>query len=350
MPILATDIIVKTAIEAAIAHLRQNSWLWDDIWGGLATDSLSKAEYGWKEVDRAKNWFKANDIKVYTAFRVDLPDLPAITIVNESTSEALDRTSLGDTYEETGDFDPSANSLIQQMIYSPFTPKSYNPTTGTVTFPDGTITDMIVPGQFLVSSKTSKAYQILSVGGPNSFTIKANTVEDFMGAYIAPPTSLWNVKREITYFNESFNVGVHANSDPIQCIWMRQLVLYILLRYKEAYIERRGLELTTPRAGAIDLNAHFPKEKVFSCFINMHGIVPATWIKYVAPKLQSVVSKIYIADGPKTPNAYINQVRKQGWQMAADKVPEKEVDLADILGSSTDEDGVDSDNGEDGNP
>ena len=64
MGIVPSDLLVKSALEAALAHLRANQWLLDDVFGELATDSLSGLEYGWKDVDAAKRWFLNNNIRV----------------------------------------------------------------------------------------------------------------------------------------------------------------------------------------------------------------------------------------------------------------------------------------------
>lgn len=318
MAIIASDLLVRSAIEAAIYHLRQNTWLLPDVWGGLANDSILKSESGYKEVDAAIKWFLSNNINVFAPFRIDLPTFPCITVVNTSTSEDLSKTMLGDYGSEETDFDPRGAALLPQKVYGSFTPKAYDPSKGKVTFPDTLTTDILVPGQFLVTKK-GKAYQVLKVFDQSSFEIKEGVKDDFLDAYIVPPTTLWNLKREMTYLQESFAIGCHAQSDPVQAIWLRQLVMYILFRYKEAYLEARGLQLSTIQAGGVDLNNQFEKEKVFTSIINMEGTMEANWIKYTAPKLQSVTAKIIITDGSKTPPSEI--IANPSMVMQDDELP-----------------------------
>jgi hypothetical protein len=280
---------------------------------------MSDTEYGWKEVARAKEWFTGNAIHVVTPFTDNAPHMPCITIVQMQSAEAVEYSSLADQGHETGDYDPKANALIPQYVYKPFTPQSYDPATGIVTFPDGITTEFIVPGQFYVSA-TGKAYQIYELAGPNSFKVKCQLNDDFTNGYVAPPTNLWNCKRERTRLNETFTLGLHAVSDPAHCIWMRQLVQYILLRYKEAYFDDRGFELSTFSTSEIDLNQNFKNaDKVYSCFITLSGNVETTWLKYVAPKLMGVHVAVAILDGPKTPPAYLAEAEGQGWVMEADE-------------------------------
>jgi hypothetical protein len=338
--LVATDILVKSAIEGALDHLRKNQWLLDDVWGDLAVDTMSKVQYGWKDVDAAKKWFNGNNILVTFAFRDDQPVIPCISVVVTSTAEMGDRTTIGDEGDETDDFDPKKNAILPQKVYLDFTPKKFDREQGLVTLPDGVDSTYVVPGQFLVA-KSGKAYQIYQVIDAATFKIKENLREDFTGCYIAPPTSLWNAKGERSRVSESVVLGIHAQSDPVQCAWMRMLVMYILFRYKEAYLESRGFELSTFSCSEIDLNPSFRNsDKVFSCFVTLNGEVEAKWIKYVAPKLQSTQVSIRIADGPKTPEGYLKQVQKQGWSMPEDPPPVPADNLGGINVDGDEEDGT----------
>jgi len=319
MSVLAVDILVKTMIEVAFLDYRANSWILDDIFSGLATDPLANEVYGYKEVEAAKQWFLNNNIPVYLDARVDSPKIPCITIQHDSTAPILERTLLADEgiIEE---IDPQGRSTARiQKIYNNFTPKSYNPAKGIVTFPDNIDGQYVAAGQFLVSNKTGKAYLINKVLDNQSFQIATNIMDDFNSCYIAPASQLWNVHRELMWLRESLSIGMHTQSDPRTCIWLRQLMIYTFLRYKEAFLEGRGFEISIFNLGGVVLNPHFPEsDKVYSCVLNLSGQVECSWIKFMAPKLQDARGGIYIIDGPKTPDQY-QQYLKQGWAMEGDK-------------------------------
>ena len=318
MGILATDVLIKTMIEAALADLRKNNWILDDIFDGLANDPLAKGDFGYKEVERAKEWFLGNAIEVYLSNRIDTPRFPCITVVKLSSREMQERAAMADGFE-TEDIEPRGITTQAQKILPAFTPKAFDKAKGIVTLPDGVTTSKVLSGQFLVSKRSSKAYIIGQVLTESQFQISANISDDFTEAYIAPPTSLWNLQKELTFLEESFAVGMHAESDLNQAIWLRQLTQYIFLRYREAYIERRGFELSTFNVGSIDINPHFNgTEMVFTCMMTVSGQVEANFIKYAAPKLQKVRGGIRIIDGPKTPEDYIKYAEAQGWSMEAD--------------------------------
>lgn len=306
-------------VEGALTDLRKNNWILDDIFGELASDPMAKGDYGFKEVEKAKEWFLGNKIEVYLTNRIDTPRFPCFTIVKLSSREMTERASLSDE-GLLGEVDPGGITKQVQKMYPTFTPKAYDRAKGFVTLPDGMTTNKMLSGQFLVSKKSGKAYVIGAVPTDVMFQISPNITDDFTEAYIAPPTSLWNLQKELTFLDESFAIGLHAESDLNQIIWLRQIAQYIFLRYKEAYLERRGFELSTFNVGSIDINPHFNGvELVYSCMMTMNGQVEANFVKYAAPKLQGVKGGIRIIDGPKTPEEYIAQAAKQGWKMEADE-------------------------------
>lgn len=319
MGILASDLAVKSAIEAALADLRSNSWILEDIFAGLANDPLTSKDSGYAEVYAAKSWFMETSIPVYFNNRVDTPKMPCITVVRTSSREALDRTSLADDQIYTEEIEPqSINRQIINVI-DQFTPKAYNKSVGEVTLPNGITTFAVSPGQFLVSKKSSKAYVIEKVIDDVTFKIADNTNDDFTNCYIVPALSLWNLEQGVTYLHETFSIGLHAQSDTQQVLWLRQIIQYIFLRYKEAYLERRGLELSTFSVGSVDVNPSFDGiELIFTCMAQLECVVEATFIRYAAPKLGKVTGGVKIIDGPKTPEAYQSLAQKQGWSMEED--------------------------------
>lgn len=320
MAIIPTDILVKTAIESGINDLRKNDYILDDVIAGLATDPLSKLEYGYKEIHAFKQWFTSNKIPVYLDFRVDSPEMPCITITSSPRVELLQRTALGDTLGQIDEISTEKVSANPIKVYENFTPISYDKTSGLITFPDGIDTEMLVPGQFLISSKTGHAYQVLEVIGNSAFKIKSNVNEDFTDAYIVPPVSVWNLQREVTFVQETVYIGVHTQSDPVQNQWLHDVIWYILLRCKEVFFEARGFELSTFQSEPMYLNPNFKEtDRIFSRNITLNGQLEINFIKYAAPKLQQVRGIVRIVDGPKTPPGYVKQVNKQSWKMEEDE-------------------------------
>lgn len=318
MSIIQPDLLVRTALEAGLADLRRNPWIVDDIFSGFATNDLSANEYGAKEVARARQWFLKNDVPVYGAYRMDLPTTPCIVVVDQGSSEMEPRASLADDGND-GPFDPTNIRSTPQYVYRPFTPTAYDPDTGDVTMPSGLDTALVVPGQFFVT-KDNKAYQILECVSTSVFRIKSGLRLKLTQASIMPPTQLWNVRREQSFFRHTVRIDSLVSGDPVQALWLGMVVQYLLLRCKESFLEHRGFELSTFAVGPLEQVPQYNPETVFTRSITLVGQMEASWIKYIAPKLQSATAKIRIADGPRTPPDYRQEVSQQAWEMEADAV------------------------------
>ena len=314
--IIAVDVLVKTMLDAALADYRANAWILDDVFGGLARDPLSSSDFGYKEVETAKNWFLDNDIPVLLQYRIaDDPPLPCITVAYGPDREMLERTNLADE-GLVEQMDPSEFRKPQKIVGN-FTPKSYSQQTGTVTLPENLTTRAVAEGQFLVSSVSGKAYVIQKLLGESSFNIAPNTNDDFTDAYVAPAVSLWNLHRELTFLHHTIQIEVHANNNPGQTMWLWQLVIYSLLRYKEAFLEGRGFVLSTMSSSPLMRNPQFAGENIFTKQIVLEGQVQADWIKFVAPKLGKVSGGIAII-GPKAPPGTYPKGVDVTWKMSGD--------------------------------
>lgn len=332
MAVISGEILIKTAIEAAIYDLRQNEYILEDIFVGLATDPLSKAEYGWKFVEQAVAWFKETDIPVFDQFRVgDNPVFPCITVVKANSSENLQRTNLAD------------HGLIEQKpriglklalrkVYENFTPQKYDPDTGIVTFPKSLTTKDVFPGQLLLDNTTGESYKILQCLSESEFRIETNTCANFTEACIIPKSQMMNVHREVTFKKESYIIGIHVPSQPVQNVWLSQIINYCLLgRYKEVYLDERGYEISTMEEGQVQMNENFKPEVVYTKYFTLHGDICVDWIKFTSEQLDGVKQAVWIAEAPESPTQEIKeQSIKQGWAPAADKTLESESDIDDL--------------------
>ena len=300
MAILQSDILIKTMLEAALNDLRSNTWILDHIFEGLATDPLARKEYGYKEVEAAKQWFLNTEIPVLMQHRIaDKPPIPCISIAYESSAEAMDRTSLADM----GQIDTIDSSLFvpDEALTDDFTPLSYDPETGVITLRKKTLTSKAIPGQFIVSGCSGKAYEIKSIIDIDNFVIAKGVCEDFKDSHLRSKFRCWNLHEEMTFMNERYQIGVWSQSDIATCMWLWQIVVYSLLRYKEAYLEGRMFELSTFSSGPFEVRSEFSADHAYARFISFSGVVPATFVKLAAPKIEAVDLTVVIADGPSSP-------------------------------------------------
>lgn len=319
MGIVATDILIKTMLEAAIADMRKNVWIVEDVFGMLSHDFLASKDYGQKEVEAAVRWFTETEIPVLMAYRIaDLPPVPCIVVSYNEVNEALDRASLADQ-RMVSSMDPTSLISNARNITATFSVSSYDQATGEVIVPDTISLNNIRPGQFLVAGKSGKAYVIYEITGDKTFRIKEGLVENFTKSHIRSKFGVWNLEQEITFMNESYTIACHANGNAGCAQWLWQIVMYCLLRYKESYLEGRLFELSSVRSSPLQRNNSFGADTVHSRYITLNGVVPATWIKYAAPKLEVITGQVTICDGP---NAPVSPGRWDGYQPKKDWLEE----------------------------
>lgn len=340
MAVIAGEILIKTAIQAALNDLRQNSWILEDIFVGLASDPLSSTDYGWKYVHEACEWFKNTDIPVLDQFRVgDSPIIPCITVVKAPSSENLSRTNLADQ----GIIEQTPRVTLKQpmrKIYDNFTPSKYDPSTGIITFPKGLTTGNVYTGQFLIDNKSGKSYEIQQCLSETTFSILPHICADFTNGCIVPKSQMMNVHREVTYKKESYIIGIHVSSQIKQNIWLSQIINYCLLgRYKEVFLDERGFELSTMDEGQMTINEALKPEIVFSKYFTISGEICVDWIKFAADQIDGVSGGIWIKDAPASPTAEIKeQSIKQGWAPIGDKpISEDDLDDLPVLGDTGDD-------------
>src|SRR5690606_30541661 len=93
------DVILKSAIIAALDDVRANPWLLEYIFAGLMTDSVVKGEHGRLEIDAAKSWFLSTQVHVHMDSPMNEPQFPSISISIGTSSEA--EVTLADLHHNT---------------------------------------------------------------------------------------------------------------------------------------------------------------------------------------------------------------------------------------------------------
>ena len=322
--ITQTDLILRSALIAGIRDLRARPYLLADVFSQCATDALLQQEFGYKEIKRATDWFLKVNLPVVLQHRLDSVELPCISIALLSSGERVGETYLGD-YGDTEDLDDSQTfnqsdaGIDPLVILGPFTPAAYDPSTGIVTLPSSLSTDFVVPDQLLVDRTRNLAYPIASVPTDSTFTIKPGTVADFTEAIVMPRYQTLGLTRERAMFSETYQIGCHAAGDAVELLWLHSIVTFILLRYKNFYLDARGLTRTTFTSSDFVRNPAYEGQNVFSRYVTLQAIVEQNWVADVSSKLEGIKLKsLRVMDGGVTPTEYYEEIKQQGWVMDGD--------------------------------
>jgi hypothetical protein len=283
--IAQTDILIRTAIIAAIKDIRENPFLLDYVFRSLADDTLTNDIYGEKEIAQAKKWILSTDFPVFMSTRLDEVKLPAISINLMESAEAEETHS--DTHYVTHE-DADADYPI---ILGPFSPKSYTPTTGFMVIPSNSTPSVAIEAGMSVIDSNGVGHVITDVIDDFTFTIEPNTVANFSKALIKNIDGSLTVTLESMSFRETIQVGCHVQGESFYLTYLHSLLVFILAgRYKQALLEARGFERSTISSSQFLKNDALGVENAYSRFINITGYVRQYWPKFIGTKTTKVDS------------------------------------------------------------
>jgi len=306
-----SDIILRTAIVAALADLRANPFLLDFVWASLPRDPLTLREYGELELQRAKEWFLQTDIPVNMIPMPQTGKWPRISIKLVSSTEA--ESTLGDVHYIPDEL----NDRLWPILYGPFTPKGYDATTGIITPPPGQTDKFVLSTTQFVVDRAGRVFPIVQVFDDGTFAIQAGTIADLTDMVIKNERPAFVTQLESASYREVYEIGIHVGSEPVYLTWLHSIVIFILLRYKQALLEARGLERSVLSSSDFDLNPAFdPDQPVYSRFVTLTGYVRHYWPKSTDLRISTLVPEIVVRDAGPSPT----DPNDQTWITEADSL------------------------------
>lgn len=276
-----SDVIIRTAMVMAIADLRANPWLLDHVFASLIEDTATAQDYGEKERSKAKDWFLKTDIPVGMDYRLDDVDPVAVSISLVESTEA--ENTLGDVhYQPTESVEAAWPPLV-----AAFTPEAYSAATGILKLPASTGDALVVTTGMVVVDKVGRAHAITDVLDRYSIVLTPGTIADFSNAVIKGEKPRMVREIESLAFKETYRIGCHTHGDPTILTWLHSIVVFCLLRYKQALLEARGFERSIISSAPFASNPAFGKENVWTRSISITGYIRNYWPKATQDRILS---------------------------------------------------------------
>lgn len=284
-----SDVIIRTAIIAAINDLRANPWLLDWAFASLPRDELTASTYGEAEVARAKEWFLNTNIPVFlNVARTDVK-FPCITVGLQASAEVESEGTLGDThyipFEEDEHFGPVT-------LAGPFTPTSYDRATGTITLDKDDVGSFVIAPNMVVVTRTGSKYPILDVHDATTFVIEPGTITNLSDFVINSADPAYVAELESSLYREVYAIGAHVESEPVHLTYLHSILVFILLRYKESLLEARGFERSVISSQDLRVDSEMVPEFVYSRYCQVTGYVRQSWPKTIKQKVQLIRPEI----------------------------------------------------------
>lgn len=304
--IFQSDLIIRSAITQGLAELRKKSWLLDFCFASLPQDELTARDYGQSTIDKAKAWFLAQKLPVMMNTTNQPPTtFPCISIQLVSSNE--DAKTHGDVnYDVSED-----NDMSWPALYGPFDAVSYNPVNGVLVFPDDVADKLVLfPGQIVID-RTGGFHQIIEAIDAVTVVVDKNLTVDFSQAVVKgqPPSIITSI--ESVVFSETYQIGCHVNGEPEQLTWLHSIVVFLLLAYKQVYLEARNFERSIISSSEFSDNPFLGEgQTVYSRFITLSGYVRQMWPGAIAQKITGVQSQPIIeGGGVMYPNATDEEIK-----------------------------------------
>lgn len=300
MAIFQSDLSIKTAIQLGLDDIRKEDWLIDDILGDVLRNPYLADKYGQKQIDACKEWFKNNQVDIYMADRRDKDRFPCITITLGTGQEKDEMKHMADQSTEKVKLLPNNINKPIPYVVKPFSGFNYDPMTGIVTIPANTKNvEGIAAGMILVDPATGNGYVIEDVVS-QGVVIESNLTITAQKLAVVPQHQFYEARVEHTFFQETYNIGIHSHGDPQVLLWLHSIVLYSILRYRESLLEAQGFTQSSLSSSDMMLGmlqAGEGGEQVYSRYITLTGMVENSWIKSPRRIIEKVALKEKDANG-----------------------------------------------------
>lgn len=287
------DVLIRSALIAAIEDMRANDWLLDHAFNWLPSDLLTKADYGRAEVDKAKRWFRSTKIPVLMSTAIVDPSFPCITITLVESGEA--ETTLSDTH-----YVPQQEDDRLWPALTPVFVGSWGPTTGLLVVPDRITEQLVLAPGMMVIDRSGRSHPILEVVDDSTVRLAPEAAGDFTASVIkgARPTGITTIGS--VAMKEVYAIGCHVQGEQVHLTYLHTLLVFMLYRYKASLLEARGFERTVVSSSDFRHNEAFEMELTFSRHTNITGYVRQVWPEYSGQKIQSIDTRPIIVCGAGT--------------------------------------------------
>lgn len=275
------DVVIKALLDLGIEEMRRNPWLVQHALSSLKSTEYFSDKYGQKNIDACIEWLTNNKIDVYMRPRNDKDQLPCVTITPGNTPEKPEMKHMADLSVERIILLPLEIGKPIPYVIKPFTPISYDSSTGEIGVPDTVNLLFVSAGMVVVNPSTGDGFVIQDVQ-EGVIVVEADLNINATQLAVVPQHSYYKARIEHTFFQDSYTISCEAHGDPQTLIWLHTIVLYTILRYRESLLEGNGFAESSVSSSEIMVDEGYGgqgDEQAFIRLIQLTGQVENSWIK-----------------------------------------------------------------------
>lgn len=332
MGIFQGDVVIGEIVNLILEDIRKNPWLIEDILSDFIENPYLAKKYGIKEIQNCKEWFANNKISVYNTVRPDHVERDYVTIAVGNSSEDNSLATCSDMSVFVEQFDPSEINKPIPYIVSPFTPLSYDSSTGFVEVPSDLDLTVVAHGQPIVDPSTGSGFLVDRAGavnGAQGIFLQATNGSfpsfSMTSAAIVAQYRYYRARRERATFREAYTIGCHSAGQYNIALWLSSIVQYGIMRYREGLLENCGFQISTVSISEITQEANFGGDLEYGRYISLTGVVENSWIKSPKRVIEAIsvrdISQEAYSGGLKIQGPESDQPDENGiWKMSGENV------------------------------
>ncbi len=292
MSLFLGDIRLKTMIELGLADVTKNQWILNDILGDTLGNEYLRERYG-SQIESCKQWLTNNRINIFMSARDDKMEFPCVTIEMGTSNEKPDMKHMGDLSTESVILYPNNINKPIPYVLKPVS-GSYDPTSGIFSFSTAVDLNNVSPGMVLVDPATGNGYVIQSVTVANQVNLLTNLSINAKSYGIIPEYQYYETKIGHTFMQEPYKITCNA-MDQQSLLWLHSIVVYSLLRYRQALLEKDGYAESVISSSKMFPNPDYSDagQVIWSREIDITGQVENRW--YNQP--HRIIENIAVGNG-----------------------------------------------------
>ena len=292
MSLFLGDIRLKTMIELGLADVTKNQWILNDILGDTLGNEYLRERYG-SQIESCKQWLTNNRINIFMSARDDKMEFPCVTIEMGTSNEKPDMKHMGDLSTESVILYPNNINKPIPYVLKPVS-GSYDPTSGIFSFSTAVDLNNVSPGMVPVDPATGNGYVIQSVTVANQVNLLTNLSINAKSYGIIPEYQYYETKIGHTFMQEPYKITCNA-MDQQSLLWLHSIVVYSLLRYRQALLEKDGYAESVISSSKMFPNPDYSDagQVIWSREIDITGQVENRW--YNQP--HRIIENIAVGNG-----------------------------------------------------
>lgn len=294
-----TDLVFKNLVELGVKTILSNPDKYIlDIFGDM-NDAPFAALYGTRTLETIKKWIQTTKIPVILGFDLVDSQVPAVTIHLAGSQPYL--PYIGDE-----SLDESSGLLPQErdVLVPAFTPKNVvwddSRSYFILSLPtdmDFASTQLFVPG-LLIRDKQGREYQI-STDQHSNITIVSYTPQnpvseiDLTSLEVVSPIFDARFSTGAMTYDETINLVIHGHSSRSEGLWLYNIVMWTLLKFRPILTGTFGMDLSMPSSSDFTKATEFGGENVWRRYITVQAKTNWTWTAERQKDLMTLILNVH---------------------------------------------------------